>query len=259
VKLYAVIPTHNRHTELAELLDSIPTDVHVLVIDNASTPPIAAPSGAGFNPELPEFIRFLGRRIQVTRDEEQPPNLSRLWNIGLDWAAGLMPWWQAPEVAEEYAVAILNDDVVLPPGFIGTMARELDTHGVDIAFPGPQSMADHNPALAMVNRRKGPPGTDHRMTGWCFVVRGSSGLRADERLRWWCGDDDLEQQALQGGRGTVAVSPWVFQPEAMATGMPANNGGLRHRYPDQSTVGVLLAQTGKDMATFVKKWGFRPW
>jgi hypothetical protein len=61
------------------------------------------------------------------------------------------------------------------------------------------------------------------------------------------------------GRGTVGVSPWDFQPEAMAAGMPANNGGLHHRYPDQSTTGVLREQTERDMETYVKKWGFRPW
>lgn len=248
MKIYAVIPTHNRPDELAALLRSIPPDAHVLVIDNASEPAVQT--------SLP--LEFLGRRIEIKRDEEQPPNLSRLWNIGLDWAAGLeqrqlrCDYMLAADEsavlrAPEYAVAILNDDVVLPSGFLGHMADALEHHGADIAFPGPYA----NETLRCV--RKGPvQSLAHRMTGWCFVLRGSAGLRADERLRWWCGDDDLEQQALQGGRGTVGVAQRVFNTGSYDT-------DLRHLHPDESTVGVLREQTEKDMATFVKKWGFRPW
>lgn len=230
MKTYAVIPTHNRPGELAMLLDTIPPDVHVLVIDNASDPEA---HGA-----LP--IRFLGRRIQVIRDEEQPPNLSRLWNIGLDWA------WKldgSREYDDEWAVAVLNDDVVLPKGFLWTMAEELTNHQVDISFPGQVGQRCH------VNRQKTrAPGLGLRMTGWCFMVRGSSGLRADERLRWWCGDDDLERSAAVHGRGTVRFEL-----------TPGQAAGLVHRYPDQSTRGELAAQTNKDMDTYVAKWGDRPW
>lgn len=243
MRLYAVIPTHNRPAELAMLLDSIPPEVHVLVIDSASTPSIT--SEAGFKGD--RFDRFLGRRIQVIRDEEQPPNLSRLWNIGLDWAAWLDDYGNdvMPEYATaDYAVAVLNDDVVLPPGLLELLAAELDNHHVDIAFPGPRG------EKCYVHQHKTqPPGLERRMTGWCFTVRGGSGLRADERLRWWCGDDDLERQAATQ-RGTVRVS----LPGSMAS-------GLVHRHPDQSTAASpeLQEQTHRDMATFVKKWGFRPW
>ncbi len=239
MKTYAVIPTHNRPAELAALLDSIPADV--LVIDNASEP------ATQFS--LP--LRFLGRRIQVMRDEEQPPNLSRLWNIGLDWAeelhrsAGHIPTDPVSGYvgADAYAVAILNDDVVLPKGFLWTMAAELTNHQVDISFPGQVGQRCH------VNRQKTrAPGLGLRMTGWCFMVRGSSGLRADERLRWWCGDDDLERSAAVHGRGTVRFE---LTPEQAAE--------LVHRYPDQSTRGELAAQTNKDMDTYVAKWGDRPW
>lgn len=241
MRLYAVVPTHNRPDELAGLLRTIPREVHVLVIDNASEP------SAQFS--LP--LEFLGRRIRVMRDEEQPPNLSRLWNIGIDWANTLSnhdPDWRNPalEPRPEYAVAILNDDVLLPPGFLGVMAEALDDYGVDIAFPGPGSHS------SVVNRAKGPVPLSQRMTGWCFVLRGSAGLRADERLRWWCGDNDLEQQALQGGRGTVGVAQRLFNTGRYST-------DLQHLHPDESTVGALREQTEADMATFVRKWGFRPW
>ena len=240
MKIYAVIPTHNRHDDLAELLGTIPTDVEVLVIDNASTPSIQDESDTG----------GVVRDFAIHRDEEQPPNLSRLWNIGIDWAharhrhAGHAPTDPIKGYvgADEYAVAILNDDVVLPPGFFSYMARELTAHDVDIAFPGSVGL------LCYANKDKPFPGVGLRLTGWCFVVRGSSGLRADESLRWWCGDDDLQAQAVRNGRGTVAVQ----LPVDMAK-------GLLHKHPDESTTGVLREQTEKDMATFVDKWGQRPW
>jgi glycosyltransferase involved in cell wall biosynthesis len=233
VRHYAVIPTHNRPTELAELLRSIPPDVHVLVIDNASEPPVQF--------SLP--LEFLGRRLEIRRDEEQPPNLSRLWNIGLVWADRLEEYCAdvLPEYAGEHAVTVLNDDVVLPPEFFDLMGSALTATGTDVAFPCPLGQPDF-----YINRERPFPGLGLRMTGWCFTVRGSSGLQADERLRWWCGDDDLQASAVRHGRGTVGV---FFEP----------GSGPKHRYPDQSTVGVLREQTDKDMATFVKKWGQRPW
>lgn len=235
MRLYAVIPTHNRHADLAELLASIPPSVEVLVIDNASTPPVE------YNAEFRH-----ARHIAVHRDEQQPPNLSRLWNIGLDWAerryrAGCKLPVEFSQ-GDDWAVAILNDDVVLPPGFLELMAHELLVHDVDIAFPG--GIGEQ----CYVNTNAPFPGVGLRLTGWCFVVRGSSGLRADESLRWWCGDDDLQAQAVVNGRGTVRVGMFAHQAK-----------GLLHKHPDESTTGVLREQTNVDMSTFIEKWGQRPW
>jgi glycosyltransferase involved in cell wall biosynthesis len=239
VKIYAVIPTHNRHADLAELLGTIPADVDVLVIDNASDRDAAIENSAVTD------RRFIaGHNTEYRWDDEQPPNLSRLWNIGLDWAhtrdhnavgcAGIGDG--------NYAVAILNDDVVLPPRLLHHLADELTYHDVDIAFPGSVGLQCY------VNKGDPFPGVGLRLTGWCFIVRGSSGLRADESLRWWCGDDGLQAQAVENGRGTVAV---MLNPDMAES--------LRHKHPDESTTGVLREQTEKDMATFVAKWGRRPW
>lgn len=240
MRLYAVIPTHNRPEDLAELLDSIPADVHVLVIDNASMPETAG-------------VTLRRRHVSYIRDDEQPPNLSRLWNVGLDWAhtrSNHDPNWRNPtlEPRPEYAVAVLNDDVVLPPGFLALMAKELEDHDVDIAFPGGIGEQCYVNAAQPCDRRNPFPGVGLRLTGWCFVVRGSSGLRADESLRWWCGDDDLQAQAVVNGRGTVRVGLSEHQAH-----------GLRHKHPDESTTGVLREQTNADMGTFIGKWGQRPW
>lgn len=232
MKHFAVIPTHNRPDDLAELLRSIPPSVHVLVIDNASEPTV-------HDLRVLQAPDFLGRRIQLHRDSEQPPNLSRLWNVGFDWALKLYQH----ESDATWAITILNDDVVLPDGFFDLMGSALMATGTDIAFPCPLGQPDF-----YVNKTQPFPGLGLRMTGWCFTVRGSSGLRADESLRWWCGDDDLQAQAVRNGRGTVGV---FF----------ARGKGPVHKHPDASTraSAELRAQTDIDMATFVAKWGQRPW
>lgn len=236
VQFYAVIPTHNRHDELGELLATIPYWVRVLVIDNASEPPVF---------EHPRFLQR-ERRWDVVRDDEQPPNLSRLWNIGLDWAASEFARYSARSNtlgrSTDYCVAILNDDVLLSPGLITTLAAKIIQHDVDIAFPGPVGSKD------FVNRELPFPGTALRMTGWCFAVRGLSGLRANENLRWWCGDDDLQAQAVVHGRGSVRVGLRDFEA-----------AGLLHRHPDESTTGALREQADTDMTTFVGEWGQHPW
>jgi glycosyltransferase involved in cell wall biosynthesis len=232
VKIYAVIPTHNRHADLAELLGTIPADVDVLVIDNASTPPIEKP--VTHPSQVPNYF--------VHRDDEQPPNLSRLWNIGLNWAARIQAAENYVPAPSDYAVAILNDDVLLPPRLLYRLAADLIYYDVDIAFPCSLDKSRE------VNKDNPFPGVGRRLTGWCFMVRGSSGLRADESLRWWCGDDDLQAQAVRDGRGTTASPLTATQAK-----------GLLHKHPDESTTGVLREQTEKDMATFVAKWGQRPW
>lgn len=212
---FAVIPTHDRPAELRQTISSLDLPPErILVIDNASTPPVA------------------GVAAQVVRDEEQPPNISRLWNIGLDWA-------HEQAAGEKYAVAVLNDDLVLPPGFLDAMTGALNRYGAAIAYP---DRSGDNPDWH--NTEQGPVLKPHRMTGYAFVVDGQANLRADERFRWWYGDDDLEWRAQAAG-GTVRV------------------GGVtvEHLYSNASTYGspVLNAQTEVDAQSFIAKWGRPSW
>lgn len=234
VKHFVVIPTHNRPYELAALLNRIPVSAYVLVIDNASEPSITG--DAGFKGDM--FDKFLGRRIRVIRDEEQPPNLSRLWNIGLNWADG----FQDP-VFNEHFVTILNDDAMIEPHYFEAVDAAFRHTDAAITFPNRGMLAAKGTMLHREAPRTPVP-LNQRLTGWCFTLRGSIGLRADERLRWWCGDNDLEMQAMEHG-GTVMLQDTYVQ----------------NLYADISTVtsDALSRQTKLDMATFVEKWGFRPW
>ncbi|MFS8096698.1 glycosyltransferase [Lentzea alba] len=212
---FAVVPTHNRPAELRQMLKSLglPRD-RVLVIDNASTPPVADVEAV------------------VVRDEEQPPNLSRLWNIGLDWA-------HEQAAGEKYAVAVLNDDLVLPQGFMDAMVDALGRYGATIAYPDRSGRGTD-----WHNTEQGPVLMANRMTGYAFVLDGTANLRADERLRWWYGDDDLEWQAQALG-GTVLVGGVTIEH-------------LHHNTSTEQNP-VLRAQTEVDEQEFIAKWGRSSW
>lgn len=145
---YAVIPTHNRPQDYADAYAAIKPQVD-WVITVAHLAPYA-----GSWPTIWYEYRV--------------PNISVMWNLGLDYAHGLAN-------GRPYDVAVLNDDCIVPPDWFARVTR---------------GMRRHNTAAGCVKR----PG-DHRMTGYAFILNGDAGLRADPQFQWWYGDDDLERQA----------------------------------------------------------------
>jgi hypothetical protein len=229
----AVCATHNRPAELARLIEAIaPQCEHIVIIDNASDPPV---------PKIPIDEWPVGRGgtehscwIKVVHDGEQPPNLSRLWNVGLDIAA------QLHRNTPKYDVAVLNDDAVPPPGWwdavSGAMRRE------DCAAGSSDPFDQYTGEVTVVHRGDAPMSVATRLAGWAFILRGELGLRLDERLRWWYGEDELSLRAREQG-GVVHVG-----------GFPVPNTGA-----NTSTVGVLAEQAGRDRRTFVDITGRQPW
>lgn len=231
----AVVATHNRPAELARLLDAIVSQCHaVFVVDNASTPPVVLPDWHHGVPVPGEEV--LGMRQFVIRDEEQPPNLSRLWNVGL-------------AAAREYVrggdyighdVAVLNDDAVPPPGWWDAVSGALRATGSAAASADPFSTLAPGEWRHIVNSF---PAVAHRITGWAFMLRGEwDGARFDERLRWWYQDDSISYRAQYAG-GVVHVG-----------GFEVPNTGA-----NTSTVGALAEQAGRDRAMFVQIHGRQPW
>jgi hypothetical protein len=237
----AVVATHNRPAELARLLDAItPQCNKVFIIDNASTPPVCYPGGRLWgvgmdDPHCPGAS--LITRVEVIRDEEQPPNLSRLWNVGLD-------------AAREYVrggdyvghdVAVLNDDAVPPPGWWDAVSGAMRLHGADAACADPFDRLP--PGTSWELHADAPMAVTTRLAGWAMLLRGEwEGARFDERLRWWYQDDLISLRAREAG-GLVHVG-----------GFPVPNTGA-----NTSTVGVLAEQAGRDRATFVEITGRQPW
>lgn len=231
----AVVPTRNRPVELARLLDALAPQCHaVVVVDNASDPPVSLPRkhwGSGG-----PGVEHVGMVQHVIRDEEQPPNLSRLWNVGIDFARTFMV--RPNPVDEPYDVAIFNDDAVVPPGWWDIVSAGLRGHPTAAVCCTPAYAPITGPVL------KTKPDRDlfGRMTPWAFVTRGELGLRSDERMRWWWFDSDFDFRARQGGGMLTVPGPIV-----------ANTGA------NSSTVGVLAEQAGRDRATFIEIHGSAPW
>lgn len=160
--------------------------------------------------------------ITVVEDPSPDRNISRWWNLGLDRLAELG--------LHEWNALVLNDDTVLEPGAVRRLAEALRRHSAALAYPG------------LTERLLTEPGPD-RITGWCFMLRGEVGLRADESMAWWYSDNDLQFRAAQSG-GVVTV-PGV---------------GIFHTDPNGYTnrVPALAEQAGRDRATFLARWGRLP-
>lgn len=226
IPVHAVIATHDRPDDLRDCIAAVAPQVHwVYVIDNASDPPIDTLTQSDID--------------CLAYDREQPPNLSRLWNRGLDRS-------QFTAVARRttrWDTLVLNDDFIAGPGFVDRLQNALRADHAVIASP--YAFALGGPERVDVYEAQGTlRDLSTRMAGFAFMIRGESGLRLDERFRWWYGDDDLAQQACAvGGRVVVHGTTW------------------EHRHPDRQSYErpELMEQAGRDRHAFVDKWGFQPW
>jgi hypothetical protein len=227
IPVHAVIVTHDRPDDLRDCVAALAPQVHaVIVIDNASDPP------AGKTDDIDHMVW----------DDEQPPNLSRLWNRGLRISA----YEARRNHAARWDTLVVNDDFVAGPGFVAGLQSPLrGTHAVlasPYVFDGTSGQQAGRVDVYEAPGTLTNAGT--RMAGFAWMVKGESGLRVDESIRWYYGDDDIAQQACaNGGRLVVHGTTWG------------------HRHPDESTRAhpELAEQAGRDRATFVAKWGFQPW
>jgi hypothetical protein len=213
---FAVIPTRDRPQELGECVTSLRDQGdHIIVVSNGADETLFPPD------------------VLVVNDDEQPPNLSRLWNHGMDMAA------HHAGVVESgrWEVGVFNDDTVTPAGWWDAVSTAMQLTGAAAGCSDPFGRLTA-PQVKTV------PDSDiyGRMTGWAFMLRGEAGLRADERLRWWFGDTDLDWAAR-------AVGGMVMVP-----GFPVANSRA-----NSTTVGVLAEQAGRDRETFTTIHGWAPW
>ena len=155
-----------------------------------------------------------------------PPNISAMWNHGIRRARTL-----AAMNGHEYDVAVLNDDMIVPPSWFTTITDAMRRHNA-----GAGCM---NGTMAEVVTHRPGDTTLPRMTGYGFIL--TPPLEADERFQWWYGDNDLDWQARE--RGGVVHVPGVVE----------------HRHPDSTTTGVLAEVAGADRERFIDKWGRAPW
>lgn len=222
VPRYAIVPTHNRPERLLSLVSSLGRQVDtIVVLDNASVPPVDA--GA--------LRKAAGVAVHVLYEPEQPPHLSRYWNVMFDLVSTLA----GAAGQERWDVGVFNDDAIVPSGWFDMVSAGLRGHAT--ATVGHTATVPVHQA-ELVDAYPYPRAK--RMCPWAFVVRGETQLRADESMRWWYFDDDFNRQAIDAGGVLAVPGPLVINANAV-----------------QSTVGVLAEQAEKDRAMFEAKWADR--
>lgn len=134
------------------------------------------------------------------------PNISTMWRMGMD-AVPLARW-----------VAVLNDDAIVSP----------------IWF-------DHLQDCAEVMQASGASGwrspRSPKIAGYAFILDAMSGVRPDERMRWWYSDDAIQRRCEDHSWFTLC-------PGAL----------VEHRHPDDGIISnpVLRDISNEDRITYEK-------
>jgi hypothetical protein len=163
------------------------------------------------------------------------PNISRWWNEGLDICTQVMDMTEG-DTPGRYDVAILNDDVIVPPGWFDTVSDGMRMYECAAACSG---APNSSPVLL---QRPGPVPLHTRLQGFAFILAGEKGIRANEELRWYFSDDYIDWRARELG-GMVMV--------------PGHN--VNHLYPNEQMTGELHQFSAEDAAKFKEIWGVMPW
>lgn len=219
----ATVLTHNRQELLLICLEALRLQVdEILVIDNASDPPALIP---------PSWQSFQGGNVTLLQDPEQPPNLSRMWNLGIDYFVD-----KHEGVVD---IAVVCDDAIVPAGWFDAVTHGMRQTGAVIGCSNPWGWP-HPPRL------KTAPDRDvmGRMPGHAWIIDGSRGVRADERFRYWYGDTKIDTDARRAG-GMVMVGGFPvpnMKPDDFITKVPG-----------------LAEQAAADAAMYAAIEGATPW
>jgi len=211
---FAVIPTNGRPC-FKLCLDAISPQVNQIVVVEGGPDAALQDVDAGYS---------------VVREPEL--NISKWWNLGLTLCAS-----KAKSMSvKHWDVVVLNDDVIVPPGWVQAVSDGMRATGAAAGCSGAYS------PHTVVHREPGPVGLATRMVGFAFILAGEKGVRANEQLRWYFSDDHVDWMARRAGG------------MAMIPGYPVN-----HLYPNAQMSGELHATVPEDAARFAAYWGMRPW
>jgi hypothetical protein len=212
-KRYAVIPSNGREC-LYQCVEAIEEQVdQVIVVDTS----IKSPHIYMNHPK----IRVLGVSGRI--------NISRWWNIGLNYAEGLAE----EATAETWDVAILNDDAIVPYGWFKEVSDMMSYRGSAAGCSGGHNITWDSPS---------PVPLDMRMQGFAFIVAGQFGLRANEDLRWYFTDDYIDWESRKLGGMT------------MVKGYPVD-----HLHPNGQVTSEIQEIIAHDAEVFVSIYESRPW
>jgi hypothetical protein len=166
------------------------------------------------------------------RYDPEPPNISAMWNLGLDLLTEAFP-------RQAYDVAVLNDDSVVPAYWFDHISGPMSYTGAAAGCVDQH----HRLERPVLHVEAAPVDLHQRLTGYAFILDGSKGIRANEEMRWWLSDDDIDWQArTRGGTIVVPGEPVQHPP----------NGGT-------ACTGRFATWFEEDQIKFRTRWGVLPW
>lgn len=213
---WAVIPCHRPYlTQLRACVESVRTQVdplRILVIATCAKP-IAS--------------REVDPGVRVLRYEGDW-NISRWWNLGLDFAA-------VEERGRDHEVLVLNADATLERDAVSALRFSLRYNQLAVVAPDVHGVMPAGPTI--VHRELRPLSKAESLAGCCFMVAGEKDLRCDPLIPGWYNEDDLDWQARRAG-GVGLVPLHLVNHTDHGAGSQLGDVGL---------------------ARFTEKWGSVPW
>jgi len=179
------IPTLGRSHLLGQLLSDLRKDTiveDITVADNGID-----------NIESWGFVDWPCKKNNVTFIDQRKVGFYAMWNQAIS---------RARETTGK--VAILNDDIAIPPKMITYLHRDLVAHDLTLICPDYEMRVDSPVRKPLQIKRVHGTYRHGGITGSAFLIDAFRAPVIDERFRIWYGDDDLVWKIKQAG-GSVAV------------------------------------------------------
>lgn len=152
-------------------------------------------------PTLAPLLRVLkddGVNVILIDTKDRKPAIYQWWNEGVAEAK--------KQGATE--IAILNDDIIIVPETLLTLARALrDDLTLGVVYPETADEPAGPPESIRVQRTEGiwlGP-AQKGMSGYAFMFRSDLGIPFDEAYHWYYGDNAFDEQVRAAGLGVACV------------------------------------------------------
>ena len=217
---YAIVPSNGRSCLDGCVEALLPQVDKVLIINTTET----------------GFLQFPMRspNLDQVYSWDEDINISRWWNQGLVRIHNYVVTMQAKQRLHEitYDVAIVNDDCIVPEGWVAAVAGNMRQHGAVAGCSGGHDI---------ILRTQETVPLDMRMQGFAFILAGERGMRANELYPWFYSDDYIDWESrLVGGM-------------AMVRGFP-----VTHLYPNGQVTPQIHQLNADGAATFYASYGRMP-
>lgn len=224
---FAIIPTNGREC-VKQALEAMSPQVDRIVL-----------TWNGFVPEeinsweMYAWSDYPHNVAIVFSPQRRDRNVSRWWNQGLEHVAD----WASTGGVSKWDVAIINDDVIIPPGWFDAVSSKMREMKCAAACSGGRS-----PMPWFINHVGPIPGVANPLQGFAFMVAGELGLRANEDIPWYFSDNFMDWESRKLG-GTVVIPGFHVD----------------HLYPNGQMTGELQEASAKGAQVFRDFYGVMPW